>query len=551
MKQVLRRLIVPAFLFALFIFNNPDIACAEDAKNEKTSFISGRISEFTLPESEYEQLRRGMTRASDSLALDFCINGSEPLDFGDGNWYYVLHEGDPLAADPVFSLSSSAEDARLYVCGGIDDTMLSGKGELRFMVCSGQKCSSYVLRCRSLPQMFLYTESSIEREYVPGHMRFYDNRAELTEHWIDSDMKIHVRGASSWHFDKRSYKLALTMEEGGRTVPRHESLLGLRKDDDWLLYAGYNDPDRVRNVFCAKLWKECSSGGNGMEYKYIELYLNDNYCGLYALGYPLDAKQLRIGKSEFGQTGEYLYKSRIAPQSSETPMLKEGFSIEGGAIRGDGSEWEPLLDYLDWMEKLRAGDIGGIYERVDVESAIDMYLFVNLIQGLDNIDKNYYLSYKKIDGEYKMRFTPWDFDLCWGSRWDARYRNCTWAYAFEPDKHILSGSNPVHYYLESGDQHMLCLVCRRYDELRGGAWSDENINALLDGYERDIFTSGAYRRDLRAWPKSSVKYGTEDLSRFREYVMQRLEYMDEYIRTLSASIEFSTYDTMKHIKLPG
>ena len=121
MKQVLRRLIVPAFLLALFIFNNPDIACAEDTKNEKTSFISGRISEFTLPESEYEQLRRGMTRASDSLALDFCINGSEPLDFGDGNWYYVLHEGDPLAADPVFSLSSSAEDARLYVCGGIDE----------------------------------------------------------------------------------------------------------------------------------------------------------------------------------------------------------------------------------------------------------------------------------------------------------------------------------------------------------------------------------------------------------------------------------------------
>lgn len=73
MKQVLRRLIVPTFLFALFLFNNPDIACAEDAKNEKTSFISGRISEFALPESEYEQLRRGMTRAQATpLPLTFA-----------------------------------------------------------------------------------------------------------------------------------------------------------------------------------------------------------------------------------------------------------------------------------------------------------------------------------------------------------------------------------------------------------------------------------------------------------------------------------------------
>ena len=55
--------------------------------------------------------------------------------------------------------------------------------------------------------------------------------------------RYHVRGAISVTFPKKSYKVSLRTQDGEKVK---ENLLGLRKDDDWILNAMYTDSSYLR-----------------------------------------------------------------------------------------------------------------------------------------------------------------------------------------------------------------------------------------------------------------------------------------------------------------
>ena len=79
---------------------------------------------------------------------------------------------------------------------------------------------------------------------------------------------------------------------------------------------------------------------------------------------------------------------------------------------------------------------------------------------------------------------------------------------------------------------MIRAVYEQWQVLRAGAWSNENVQALLDGCEQDIFASGAYDRDYARWPDSGHNDGQTDLSDFRTYVAGRFREMDSHIQGL-------------------
>ena len=63
---------------------------------------------------------------------------------------------------------------------------------------------------------------------------------------ISEKCRFHIRGASSRFYDKKSYKLQLLNKKGDK---KSKSLLGMRKDDDWVLNAMAFDPARTRYGF--------------------------------------------------------------------------------------------------------------------------------------------------------------------------------------------------------------------------------------------------------------------------------------------------------------
>ena len=88
--------------------------------------------------------------------------------------------------------------------------------------------------------------------------------------------------------------------------------------------------------------------------------------------------------------------------------------------------------------------------------------------------------------------------------------------------------NPVSVLREQ-DPNIKELIRTRYHELRSGDWSEQALDGMLDGFEQDIYGSGAYFRDTERWPESSRQDPALGLSLFREYVHERLLAMDAFI----------------------
>ena len=413
--------------------------------------------------------------------------------------------------------------------------MISKNDVIDFVAYSDSSYSRYQLRCTTLPLMNIDCEEEITEENAVMRMRLFDNRKESTQRVISSDGLIHVRGGSTKSFPKLGFKISLTTDSlGGNIRENKRSLLGMRQDDDWILYAAYNDQEKIRNVFSSNLWMDtCGENNsfgieNGMRYEYIELFLNGEYWGLYALGYPIDDLQLKINDN----SKECIYKKILWTSEYPISYTEEG-EIGGYRIASKGKkDWCLLYDFYEKLNDEQT-DNEWCYSSVDIRNAIDYSLFVNLIQGIDNVEnnltKNMYLTAVECeDGTYKFLYTPWDMDITWGNNWDTDAHNLTIPYSLNATYNLPMESGPLYMLLINHDSYAWETLLDRYWELRSDLWSEENISRMLEEYENQIFGSGAYMRDMVRWPEGSYEEPELKLSVFKEYVSERLREIDLY-----------------------
>ncbi len=320
------------------------------------------------------------------------------------------------------------------------------------------------------------------------------------------------------------------------------ALLGMRQDGDWLLYAGYNDQEKIRNVFCSNLWMNSCAANNGygitggMEYRYVELFREGEYWGLYALGFPLDARQMELKQDRNGNHIEFLFKNNrgISPEMGTTPeeIFRSQHEVKFTAQTSvQEKAWDLLADYERCMKN--SSDIAEIRQMNDMANTIDVYLFLNLIQGIDNSDKNMYITFKEKEGTYQGLYTPWDMDYAWGNAYTGVLtENYTREYSIRESDNVVFELSAVPRLQVLGDTEINGQVRQRYEQLRKGAWSEESLRAMLNGFEKDIFLSGAFVRDKQRWPQGSYIDADKRLSVFKDYVAKRLQYMDAFVAAL-------------------
>src|SRR5688572_1076543 len=89
---------------------------------------------------------------------------------------------------------------------------------------------------------------------------------------------IEIRGSSSQMFPKKQYGIELADVNGDGV---EASLLDLPAEEDWILFAPYNDKSLMRDVLAYKLGRD--QGRYAPRTKYCELVLNGEYMGIYVL----------------------------------------------------------------------------------------------------------------------------------------------------------------------------------------------------------------------------------------------------------------------------
>jgi len=113
---------------------------------------------------------------------------------------------------------------------------------------------------------------------------------------------IELRGQSSQMFPKKGWSIELRDRKGGN---RDVGLLGMPADDDWVLYAAYNDKTLMRNVLVYQTARRL--GRYASRTRFVALRLNGRYHGVYVLMEKLKLQKDRIDLPEPAQLLEWTF----------------------------------------------------------------------------------------------------------------------------------------------------------------------------------------------------------------------------------------------------
>ncbi len=508
-------------------------------------------SSFDTSQAEIEQIKSSR-KQTDRQILNYISFNDYPLFYDEktSDWFYSVNKTKP-ELQPTVAYSSNEDRVRIAFSARISP----GK-DIPFIAYTDTVYREYKLIVTTLPLVHI---ENPEQDYLTGidtettypiKFTVFDNRPDSHYPFVRSDATVHIRGEISRFFEKKSFRIHLTQKNVGKEISENNiPLLGMRQDGDWILYSAYNDQEKIRNVFTTNLWFEsCSDDNNfglknGSEYRFVELFWNNQYCGLYAIGYPVDTKVVNVRPDAMGHYYEFLFKQKHwGPKTDGPDPNYDGLILQHDALQTDVNNGIQLTKmYFNMLEN---GAKGGFWNN-DEKNVIDIWLFIKLIQGSGQVNhdfpgklRNMYITVKQSETGSKILYTPWDLDISWGNitnTFNPSVKNYTMPYVLDVDDNSYEMTvNPVSVLREK-DPQILRLIKKRYSELRTDGWSETAIDILLDDFEQDIFSSGAYLREMERWPEGSYEDPSLGLSVFREYVHNRLHSMDRFIDTLELS----------------
>ncbi|HSM48316.1 MAG TPA: CotH kinase family protein, partial [Draconibacterium sp.] len=239
---------------------------------------------------------------------------------------------------------------------------------------------------------------------------------------------IEKRGSSSQTLPKKPYGLT-TLKEDNATN-NNVSILGMPKENDWVLNSLAFDPSLIRNYLSYDLAR--STGNYAARGEYCEVVINGDYKGLYIFMEKLkiDDERINIAKMTNADntlpqlTGGYVTKadkttggdpvawtmqsySGTTSYLHDNPKPAEITSQQNNYIRGQFTILQNAVTAQN------ASIINGFPSVIDIPSFIDFMLINELAS---NADAYQYSTYFHKDRNGKLRAGPvWDFDLTYGN----------------------------------------------------------------------------------------------------------------------------------------
>lgn len=378
---------------------------------------------------------------------------------------------------------------------------------------------------QGLPVMHITFEGNIigAEDYLPGRMLLTDtdgNRVELPA-------KFRTRGATARQYTmKPSLNVKLRTEDYSESYDY--SLLGLRECSSWILDAMAIDPLCMRNRVAFDVWNEYSrlpyetnfDGRNGTVGRYIELWMNDTYYGIYCLSDKINRKLLDLKKVKEEADGTFqvrgvLYKhgtQDIAVQNERCFNDDYSACVVGWHNAWELSEpddfpceaaWGPLLDAYDNGQSLAY-----VKKHFFLQNLADYQTFIVAFGIMDNWgNKNRLFSIRNINKDIdapeaddadrrRITITPWDLDAAFGG-YEGKYHD------FTPEMAMKNGAYP--FSLCMGDAEYKALLRQSWERGRTGALSVSNVTRRLYEYRDLLVNTGAWRRMTDAYDERKAK----------------------------------------------
>ncbi len=357
----------------------------------------------------------------------------------------------------------------------------------------------------------------------------------------DNDSLIEVRGGSSRFSQKTSYSFKYKRE---LSYDIEEKLLDMTNARKWILTGCFCDRILMRDKLSYDLFNQLRDSEHydyAAQTRHVELYINDEYRGVYLLTERVDEDLLKLADySEEDIVHSVVYKAsslatnwqRWNPWTDSKPYDK--LSETQGYLQKEpnpdnpeqGVFWDPLLYIREFAIKSTDTDfIGGIADKLDLNNAIDYHLHALVTGNWIAIQSNRYICRDNSE-DSKFFYVPWDYNISFG-RTSNTYKQeiTTWF-----TNKILSRLMEIEFYQVKFKQ--------RWNELYGNVFSADNICKQVD--ENARFLESAQDRNFKKFP---VKVGDnplndeyidnygfdEELDYVKQWAENRLKFLNFYI----------------------
>jgi CotH protein len=371
----------------------------------------------------------------------------------------------------------------------------------------------------NLPIIVLESEGDYvsHDDRTPVRAAFYDSkqgRASVSaKPDYDGFGTINLRGHSTKDWPKQSYTFHVTDE---RRQQIKAPLLGLPAEEDWVLYAPFEDKSLIRDVLAYELARRM--GQYAPRTRYVELFLKTrsrgdgklsmrHYMGVYVL-----VEKIKRGK-------ERVNIAKLNPEDSDKSKISGGYIVKRDHSEGGGSHFRTerggpffyvypkpreitqaqrawIKRYFEAFEDALYGEDfadprTGYAAYLDVDGFLDSHWLIELSK---NVDGFRYSAYMTKDRGKKLKPGPaWDWNRAWGN---ANYygggstKGWYWT--------VLRRNEISWHQRLRQDPAYVQRAAARWRELRKNVLDSKNIAALIDELAAQL--EEPQKRNFQRWP---------------------------------------------------
>ena len=324
---------------------------------------------------------------------------------------------------------------------------------------------------------------------------------------------IRGRGNRTWEYEKKPYKINLD---------REESLLGFGKSREWVLLAEYRDPSFMRTALMFGL-AHLAGMPYSLNCKHVELYVDDEYQGVYVLAESVQRSPSRINIADDGFIIEDDQYWESEPLSFESPLgVHFTFKYPKPGNLDEG-RLKTISAYIGRMESALSS--GNVEDYLDLDSFAQWYIVMEL---LGVYDPNIYYVLKSKGGKLMM-----------GPVWDAE--SALGLFGRDTDNPIPApGTMATGYPISNDRYYFTCLLSNSLfiDSLKRN-W--DALKPLLPRFKeqmRDLFQGldEAIDCNFRRWPGNyPPQCWQAEFAFIYDFFERRAAWFDGYVSYLTAS----------------
>lgn len=340
-----------------------------------------------------------------------------------------------------------------------------------------------------------------------------------------------------------------------------QQFFGLRKDNKWLLDAGNADVFRLRNKIATDLWNDMAhkpyyatqepKALSGVRGQVVEVYLNDEYMGIYSFTECMDRKQLKLKKynKETGEIRGGLWKAvgwgnammwdcEAYDNHSETWGEFEVKYPELDDV--PETDYSTLYNAIDFVAHSSDADfISHAGDYFDMPVVIDYYIFLYVLNAFDNRGKNMYWAVYDKTQDKKLTIAVWDLDGSAGQRWIDQWI----PYSSSPDYPFADNINLYYRLRQLNADAFNEKFLARYQQLRATCLSTDSLVKRYQDYDELLKNTGAAQREEERWSGDSDVRGDEisfqkETAYITDWITRHMQYLDDNVFTTTTNISY-------------